>query len=84
MEQSRLTATQAENTYRLDLLALSQLLELPSPEGFTIVIPTLPNNYGSHINVNPEIIYQEAIAVKPEVQAEQLRLKASDANILIA
>ena len=84
MEQSRLTATQAENTYRLDLLALTQLLELPSPEGFSIVIPTLPNNYGSHINVNPEIIYQEAIAVKPEVQAEQLRLKASDANILIA
>ena len=84
MEQSRLTATQAENTYRLDLLALTQLLELPSPEGFTIVIPTLPNNYGSLINVNPEIIYQEAIAVKPEVQAEQLRLKASDANILIA
>ena len=84
MEQSRLTATQAENTYRLDLLALTQLLELPSPEGFSIVIPTLPNNYGSLINVNPEIIYQEAIAVKPEVQAEQLRLKASDANILIA
>ena len=84
MEQSRLTATQAENTYRLDLLALSQLLELPSPEGFSIVIPTLPSNSGSLINVNPEIIYQEAIAVKPEVQAEQLRLKASDANILIA
>lgn len=84
MEQSRLTATQAENTYRLDLLALTQLLELPSPEGFTIVIPTLPSNSGSLINVNPEIIYQEAIAVKPEVQAEQLRLKASDANILIA
>ena len=84
MEQSRLTATQAENTYRLDLLALTQLLELPSPEGFYIVIPTLPSNSGSLINVNPEIIYQEAIAVKPEVQAEELRLKASDANILIA
>ena len=84
MEQSRLTATQAENTYRLDLLALTQLLELPSPEGFSIVIPTLPSNYASLINVNPEIIYQEAIAVKPEVQAEELRLKASDANILIA
>ena len=84
MEQSRLTATQAENTFRLDLLALTQLLELPSPEGFSIVIPTLPSNFGSLINVNPEIIYQEAIAVKPEVQAEQLRLKASDANILIA
>ena len=84
MEQSRLTATQAENTYRLDLLALTQLLELPSPEGFSIVIPRLPNNSDNIININPEIIYQEAIAVKPEVQAENLRLKASDANILIA
>ena len=84
MEQSRLTATQAENTYRLDLLALTQLLELPSPEGFSIVIPSLPSNSGNIININPEIIYQEAIAVKPEVQAENLRLKASDANILIA
>ena len=84
MEQSRLTATQAENTYRLDLLALTQLLELPSPEGFSIVTPTLPSNTGNLVNINPEIIYQEAIAVKPEVQAEQLRLKASDANILIA
>ena len=84
MEQSRLTATQAENTYRLDLLALTQLLELPSPEGFSIATPTLPSNSGNLININPEIIYQEAIAVKPEVQAEQLRLKASDANILIA
>ncbi len=84
MEQSRLTATQAENTYRLDILALTQLLELPSPEGFSIVTPTLPSNSGNLININPEIIYQEAIAVKPEVQAEQLRLKASDANILIA
>ena len=84
MEQSRLTAIQAENTYRLDLLALTQLLELPSPEGFSIVIPKLPSNSGNIININPEIIYQEAIAIKPEVQAENLRLKATDANILIA
>ena len=84
MAQSRLTATQAENTYRLDLLALTQLLELPSPEGFSIAIPSLPSNSGNIVNINPEIIYQEAIAIKPEVQAENLRLKASDANILIA
>ena len=64
MAQSRLTATQAENTYRLDLLALTQLLELPSPEGFSIAIPSLPSNSGNIININPEIIYQEAIAAK--------------------
>ena len=32
LAQSRLTATNADNNYRLSLLALSQLLELPTPE----------------------------------------------------
>lgn len=84
MAQSQLTATQAENTYRLDLLALSQLLELPTPEGFSIVIPSLPSTSGTIAGFSPDAIYQEALATKPEVQAEQLRLKATDANILIA
>jgi len=40
LAQSRLTVTQAENNLRLALLALSQLLELPTPEGFTIERPS--------------------------------------------
>lgn len=84
MAQSQLTATQAENTYRLDLLALSQLLELPTPEGFSIVIPSVPSTSAAISGINPDAIYQDAVTTKPEVQAEQLRLKASDANILIA
>lgn len=84
MAQSQLTATQAENTYRLDLLTLSQLLELPTPEGFSIVIPSVPNASTILSGITPDAIYQEALSTKPEVQAEQLRLKASDASILIA
>lgn len=84
MAQSQLTATQAENTYRLDLLTLSQLLELPTPEGFSIVIPSLPSTSGTIAGFSPDAIFQEALATKPEIQAEQLRLKATDANILIA
>ena len=34
LAQSRLTYTQADNDYRLALLSLAQLLELPTPEGF--------------------------------------------------
>jgi len=37
---SRLTATQAENKLRISVLTLTQLLELPSPEGFAVVPPT--------------------------------------------
>ena len=85
LAQSRLTATQADNDYRLSLLALTQLLELPSPEGFTIsreVNQELWNEI--HTLPSPDVIYQEALIIKPEIQAEQLRLASSAKNIDIA
>ncbi|MCR4959477.1 MAG: TolC family protein [Prevotella sp.] len=39
LAQSRLTVTQADNNLKLALLSLSQLLELDSPEGFTVLRP---------------------------------------------
>ena len=85
LAKAKLTATQADNTLQLSLLSLSQLLELPSPEGFTIVRPnvaTVP--VGFPTGLSPDAIYQEALAMKPEVQAEQLRLTASERQIDIA
>lgn len=76
------TATQADNNVRLALLDLSQLLELPSPEGFQIVRPTATAT--AAVPASPEVVFAEAVALKPEVQAEQLRLHASDRNIRIA
>ena len=85
LAQSRLTATQADNDYRLSLLSLTQLLELPSPEGFTIsreVNQELWNEV--HSLPSPDVIYQEALIIKPEIQAEQSRLASSAKNIDIA
>lgn len=85
LAQSQLTATQADNNYQLALLALSQLLELSTPDGFTIVRPvvsTVPK--GASLGISPEAIYAEALTIKPEVRAEQLRLSAADRNINIA
>ena len=84
LAQSRLTATQADNNLQLDILALTQLLELSSPEGFSIVRPSLTTYGASLTGVSPDAIYQEALIMKPEVQAEQLRLTASERNINIA
>ena len=39
LAQAHLTATQAENNLQLAILALTQLLEFPSPEGFSVVRP---------------------------------------------
>lgn len=87
LAKSQLTATQADNNRQLSLLTLSQLLELPSPEGFAIVRPNL-NELESLAGVgsleSPEVIYQEALAFKPEIQAEQLRLRGTDHSIKLA
>jgi outer membrane protein len=69
----------------LSILALSQLLEFPSPEGFSIVRPAFSTTPATSLaGVSPDAIYQEALAMKPEVQAEQLRLTASERSIKIA
>jgi outer membrane protein len=85
LAQARLTATQADNNLQLSILALTQLLEFPSPEGFSIVRPAFSTTPAtSLVGVSPDAIYQEALAMKPEVQAEQLRLTASERSIKIA
>ena len=87
LAKSHLTATQAENSRKLSLLALSQLLELPTPEGFAIVFPNLDelDRLGNLDQLgSPELIYQEALSFKPEIQAEQLRLQGTERSIKIA
>ena len=49
---SRLTATQANNSYQLSLLALTQLLELPSPEDFAVVKVNVNDNGNGNGNGN--------------------------------
>lgn len=85
LAKSRLTATQADNQLQLAYLTLAQLLELPSPEGFTIVRPNSDGLVcGDIIATNPDLIYAEALTFRPEVAAEQLRLEGTEKNIKIA
>lgn len=43
--QDEMSAVQADNNYRLALLDLSQLLELPTPDGFRIASPKVDDNF---------------------------------------
>ena len=85
LAQSRLSATPADNNLRLAYLALTQLLEFESPEGFSIVRPEIlemPDNSKS-LGI-PDEIYADALASKPEIQAATLRVSAADRSIDIA
>ena len=89
LANSTLTATQADNNTRLALLTLTQLLELPSPEGFTIVRPNLSDysefsEYSDYSNLTPDAIYAEALGIKPEILSQQLKLKGTEHSIKIA
>lgn len=87
MAQSQLTATQADNSLQLAILTLTQLLELPSPEGFAVARPTLSPIDSQHWQAalpSPDAIYAEALGIKPEVQAQQLRLRSTENSIRIA
>ena len=81
--QSQLTATQANNNLQLAILSMTQLLELESPEGFSVVRPEI-SSVGRDIIATPDDIYADALATKPEIQAQQLRLRATENSIKIA
>ena len=67
----------------LALLSLSQLLELDSPEGFDVTKPEAID-ISNAVLTAPDIIYSEALGIKPQIKAEQLRIQSAEKNIRIA
>lgn len=80
LAQSRLAQTQAFNNLQLDLLELSQLLELETPEGFDIICPPT-ESLELKLLMRPEDIYLEAIEIKPQISAEKIRLEYAKTGI---
>lgn len=80
LAQARLKATQASNNLKLSILELSQLLELPSPEGFGIITPA-ESSLDIQLLPLPEDIYAQAVEEKAVITAEQVRLEAAEVSI---
>lgn len=78
-----LQVTQAENQVQLALLNLSQLLELQTPEGLDVETPVIAQAQDVILPL-PDVIYAEANGIKPQVQAQVLRLKSAEESIEIA
>ena len=83
LAQSRLSVTQAENNLNMSILTLTQLLELPSPEGFDVIQPDADAIQFS-IPDSPEQIYAQALEIKPAIKSEELRLEQADKSIDVA
>ena len=83
LAQSNLSVIQAENNLKLSILTLTQLLELPSPEGFDIVQPGT-DELEFNIPDSPEAIYADALDIKPAIKSEEIRLEQAGKNIDVA
>ncbi len=77
--QDEMGRTQAKCDYKLAMLDLSQLLELSSPDSIEIVAPQ--GETSPTLPPLPDRIFARAEGVKPEIQAEKLRLQAAEKNI---
>ena len=74
LAQSRVTLTQARNNLSIAILEMTQLLELPSPEGFEVAVPDAAV-LEPEILSDPEQIF---------AQAEEVRTEAAETNIKLA
>ena len=80
--QDEMSAVQTDNNFRLALLDLSQLIELETPEGFSLAAPVVKLDLEPL--TPPDEVYQTALSTKAAIQAAQYRLEGSKHNIRIA
>ncbi len=83
LAQSRLAVTQAQNNLSMSKLTLTQLLELPTPDGFEIIQPGADDMEFSMPD-SPEDIYAQALDIKPAIKSEEIRLQQANNSIDIA
>jgi len=78
-----LALTQQQNSAMLALLELSQLLELPSPEQFDIQRPET-SDPTAVLLTTPDVIYSEALGIKPQIQSGLLNIQSAEKNVKVA
>lgn len=83
LAESRVSLAQAESNLQIALLDLSQLLELPTPEGFDIVSPST-DALERRLLMSPEGIYADAIQVKPSIKAGEADVDYAKSGVSLA
>ncbi|RSK33169.1 TolC family protein [Hymenobacter metallilatus] len=75
----------AQNQRDLARLSLTQLLNLPTPTGFTIEVPQLADpDEEPLLSADPDGTYQTAQSLLPEIKAADLRVRSASRSLDIA
>ena len=79
-----LSLINAQNNLELARLTLTQLLEIPSPEGFEIEEPELGLIESPESFLSPEKIYTTALDLRPEIKSAAVKVESSERDLSIA
>ncbi len=73
-----------ENQRDISYLTLTQMLELQTPEGFSIVIPEISIDTSTVITGRVDEIFAQAQGLRPEIKSAENKLTASEYDLKIA
>lgn len=79
-----LAVVEAKNRLYISNLSLQQLIDIPVSPDFLIEKPNLKSIAPPQEKVTPEIIYQKATDVRPEIKSAELRLRLAERRLAIA
>jgi outer membrane protein len=79
-----LQVVNAQNQLNLSYLTLTQMLDLPSPEGFEIEKPQLAMPEASTIMQSPFDIYNQALNIQPDIKSAEIKVKSAKKGVSIA
>ncbi len=84
MANEQVNVVSAQNAVTMAYLNLTQLMNLDSTAGFTIVKPSLEVAGGNILASTPEQIYQTAISTQPGIKKAQMDYMSADKGVAIA
>jgi outer membrane protein len=79
-----LNVVNTQNNIDISILTLTQLLDLPSAEGFAIEEPDVSILKNPRSPLSPDEIYTFANTTQPDVKSAELKLKSSEKTLSLA
>ncbi|HEX2970611.1 MAG TPA: TolC family protein [Bacteroidales bacterium] len=82
--QEELQLINIRNQLETSILNITQLLELPTPEGFAVIVPEIPLDTNTVVAGNVSEIYDVAVGNRPEIRSSEYKLSSSEYDLKIA
>lgn len=82
--QEELQLINIRNSLETSILNITQLLELPSPEGFSVVVPEISIDTNDVVAGSIAEIYNTAVLTRPEVKSSEYKLQSTEYDLKIA